>query len=122
MRWRLPADGAGGGEEGVRRRSRPLETAYQTDLGRFGELLDKERLVGNLHRAFSEMRGEPLGAPLNPASSSCRRWCSTTGGRCRVAWRDRQSANGNGQSEGLGGQGSCGGSPASAPRSKGGRR
>ena len=43
----------------------PLETAYQTDLGRFGELLDKERLVGNLHRAFSEMRGEPLGAPLN---------------------------------------------------------
>ncbi len=43
----------------------PLETAYQTDLGRFGELLDKERLVGNLHRAFSEVRGGPRGAALN---------------------------------------------------------
>ena len=42
----------------------PLETAYQTDLGRFGELLDKERLVGNLHRAFSELRGEPWGTAL----------------------------------------------------------
>ena len=46
----------------------PLETAYQTDLGRFEELLDKERLVGNLHRAFSELRGEPLGAALNLGS------------------------------------------------------
>jgi cyclase len=42
----------------------PLEVARQTDLGRFGELLDKERLVGNLHRAFSELRGEPLGTAL----------------------------------------------------------
>lgn len=46
----------------------PLETAYQTDLGRFGELLDKERLVGNLHRAFSELRGEPRGVALNLAA------------------------------------------------------
>jgi cyclase len=43
----------------------PLETAYDTDLGRFADLLDKERLVGNLHRAFSELRGEPRGAALN---------------------------------------------------------
>ncbi len=43
----------------------PLETAFETDLGRFGELLDKERLVGNLHRAFSELRGEPPGVALN---------------------------------------------------------
>ncbi|HSP54383.1 MAG TPA: MBL fold metallo-hydrolase, partial [Dehalococcoidia bacterium] len=43
----------------------PLETAYQTDLGHFGELLDRERLVGNLHRAFSELRGEPRGTSLN---------------------------------------------------------
>jgi cyclase len=43
----------------------PLETAYQTDLGRFESLLDKERLVGNLHRAFSELRGEPRGVALN---------------------------------------------------------
>src|SRR3990172_771498 len=37
----------------------PLEPAYQPDLGRFAWLLDKERFVGNLHRAFSELRGEP---------------------------------------------------------------
>jgi len=43
----------------------PLETALQTDLGRFADLLDRERLVGNLHRAFSELRGEPRGASLN---------------------------------------------------------
>ena len=43
----------------------PLDTALETDLGRFADLLDKERLVGNLHRAFSELRGEPKGAPLS---------------------------------------------------------
>ena len=42
----------------------PLDVARNADLGRFGEWLDRERLVGNLHRAFSELRGEPLGAPL----------------------------------------------------------
>lgn len=46
----------------------PLETAFDTDLGRFAELLDAERLVGNLHRAFSELRGEPRGAPLDLAA------------------------------------------------------
>ena len=30
-----------------------------------GAWLDAERLVGNLHRAYSELRGEPLGAPLD---------------------------------------------------------
>ncbi len=42
----------------------PLEVARQTDLGRFAGLLDRERLVGNLHRAYSELRGEPRGTPL----------------------------------------------------------
>ena len=42
----------------------PLEAAREADLGRFGEWLDRERLVGNLHRAYSELRGEPRGAPL----------------------------------------------------------
>jgi cyclase len=42
----------------------PLETAQGTDLGRFSEWLDRERLVGNLHRAYSELRGEPRGTPL----------------------------------------------------------
>jgi len=49
-----------GFEEGLT----PLATAQRTDLGRFGELLDRERLVGNLHRAHSELRGEPLGTVM----------------------------------------------------------
>lgn len=42
----------------------PLEAARQTDLGRFAEWNETERLVANIHRAFSELRGDPLGAPL----------------------------------------------------------
>ena len=42
----------------------PLEAAREADLGRFGEWLDRERLVGNLHRAYSELRREPRGTPL----------------------------------------------------------
>lgn len=44
----------------------PLELARQTDLGRFGEWHETERLVANLHRAYSELRGEPAGGPLPP--------------------------------------------------------
>lgn len=43
----------------------PLEAARETDLGPFAGLLDPERIVGNLHRAYSELRGEPLGAPVD---------------------------------------------------------
>ena len=42
----------------------PLEAAQQTDLGRFNTWHDKERIAGNLHRAYSELRGEPPGTPL----------------------------------------------------------
>jgi cyclase len=42
----------------------PLDVARQTDLGRFAEWRDRERIVGNLHRAYSEIAGEPLGARL----------------------------------------------------------
>ena len=49
-----------GFEEGLT----PLATAQRTELGRFGELLDRERLVGSLPRASSELRGEPRGTPL----------------------------------------------------------
>lgn len=42
----------------------PLEAARDTDLGAFAELLDAERLVGNLYRAYSELRGEPRGTPI----------------------------------------------------------
>lgn len=43
----------------------PLELAQNLDLGRFAPLHDKERLVPNLHRAYSELRGEPWGKPLD---------------------------------------------------------
>ena len=43
----------------------PLEAARQADLGRFAGWHDSERLAGNLHRAFSELRWEPLGTVLD---------------------------------------------------------
>ncbi|MEV7089997.1 MBL fold metallo-hydrolase [Streptomyces sp. NPDC093085] len=43
----------------------PLEAARGADLGEFGELRESERLVANLHRAYSELDGEPDGTPLN---------------------------------------------------------
>ena len=43
----------------------PLESAQETDLGRFTTWHDSERIAGNLHRAYSELRGEPLGTVLD---------------------------------------------------------
>jgi cyclase len=47
----------------------PLELARDTDLGDFGELLDSERIVGNLYRAYADlhagMNGTQLGAPID---------------------------------------------------------
>ncbi|MGW7538796.1 MBL fold metallo-hydrolase [Amycolatopsis sp. NPDC054798] len=43
----------------------PLEQAKETDLGRFAELSEQERLAGNLHRAYAELDGEAWGAPLD---------------------------------------------------------
>lgn len=43
----------------------PLEAARQATLGRFASWHDPERLVGNLHRAYAELQGRPLGAPLD---------------------------------------------------------
>ncbi len=42
-----------------------LEAARRTDLGAFAELTDPERLVGNLHRAYDELDGNPPGAPID---------------------------------------------------------
>ena len=47
----------------------PLEAARDLDLGRFGEWTDGERIVGNLHRAYSELRGEELGAEIDMATA-----------------------------------------------------
>ncbi len=46
----------------------PLEAARETGLGDFAGLLDPERIVGNLHRAYAEERGVPRGAPLEMVS------------------------------------------------------
>ena len=43
----------------------PLDAARETDLGEFGELHDRERIVGNLHRAMLELAGAPRGAPID---------------------------------------------------------
>lgn len=43
----------------------PLEVAATADLGAFATLLDPERLVPNLHRAWAELNGTPLGAPID---------------------------------------------------------
>ncbi|WP_019070487.1 MBL fold metallo-hydrolase [Streptomyces hokutonensis] len=39
----------------------PLETAREADLGPYGEWIDAERLVPNLHRAYAEERGQAVG-------------------------------------------------------------
>jgi cyclase len=45
----------------------PLEAARATDLGEFAGLLDAERIVGNLHRAYAELDGGERGAPVDVA-------------------------------------------------------
>jgi cyclase len=47
----------------------PLEAAAGADLGEYHDWLDHERLAGNLRRAYSELDGEPLGAPIDIAGS-----------------------------------------------------
>ncbi len=47
----------------------PLDAARETDLGEWGELLDRERIVGNLHRAYQELDGGPRGGPINVAAA-----------------------------------------------------
>jgi cyclase len=43
----------------------PLQAARDTDLGPFAGWADRERLVGNLHRACAELSGTPCGAPID---------------------------------------------------------
>jgi len=43
----------------------PLDAALQADLGEFSEWHDKERLVGNLHRAYAEIDGAEPGATID---------------------------------------------------------
>jgi cyclase len=43
----------------------PLQAAREADLGQFKDLLDTERIVGNLYRAYRELDGDPPGAPVD---------------------------------------------------------
>jgi cyclase len=52
-------------QDGFSRGRHPLEVARGADLGRFASWHEGERLVGNLARAYSELKGEPWGAPLD---------------------------------------------------------
>jgi cyclase len=46
-----------------------LDAARETDLGRFAGWADRERIVGNLHRACAELGGTPRGAPIDIAAA-----------------------------------------------------
>jgi cyclase len=43
----------------------PLDAARETDLGRFAGWTDRERIVGNLHRAMAELDGAAPGSPID---------------------------------------------------------
>jgi cyclase len=47
----------------------PLEAARETDLGPYAGLADRERIVGNLHRAYAELAGAAPGAPIDAAAA-----------------------------------------------------
>jgi len=42
-------------EQGIGAGLSPLELARQTDLGQYDGWLDRERIVGNLHRAYADL-------------------------------------------------------------------
>jgi len=45
----------------------PLDAVRDLDLGEFSELHERERIIGNLHRALAELGGAPRGAPVDIA-------------------------------------------------------
>ena len=47
----------------------PLETARDTDLGQYAGLSDRERIVGNLHRAYADLGDGEQGEKLNFAAA-----------------------------------------------------
>ncbi|QGV77525.1 MBL fold metallo-hydrolase [Streptomyces ficellus] len=55
--------------DGVRRGLTPLRAAEEADLGPFAKLVDPERLVGNLHRAYAELDGLAPGARIDVLAS-----------------------------------------------------
>ena len=47
----------------------PLDAARELDLGPYANLLDPERIVGNLHRAYAELDGAPPGTRIDIAAA-----------------------------------------------------
>jgi cyclase len=47
----------------------PLDAARQTDLGVYRDLLDSERIVGNLYRAYAELEGGEPGVLIDQAGA-----------------------------------------------------
>lgn len=43
----------------------PLEAAMECQLGPYSDLTDRERIVGNLHRAYAELSGTPRGGRID---------------------------------------------------------
>ncbi|MCK2241337.1 MULTISPECIES: MBL fold metallo-hydrolase [unclassified Crossiella] len=56
-------------QDGLRTGQSALEVARAADLGPFAALVDPERLVGNLHRAYAELDGLAPGARLDVGAS-----------------------------------------------------
>ena len=52
-------------EQGKAAGMSPLEAAQEVGPGPYADLLDSERLVGNLHRAYAELDGAAPGAPID---------------------------------------------------------
>ncbi|AZM56385.1 MBL fold metallo-hydrolase [Streptomyces sp. WAC 01529] len=75
LRWvqQLARDGATAGWE-------PLEAALRADLGPFSHWPEPERLVGNLHRAYAELGGLPLGHHL-PVGAAVKDMVAFNGGK-----------------------------------------
>jgi cyclase len=61
----VQASARGGRDAGLS----PLDAARELDLGQYADLLDRERIVGNLHRAYAELDGAPLGVPIDVAAA-----------------------------------------------------
>jgi cyclase len=58
----------------------PLEAARETDLGEYADLLDTERIVGNLHRAYVELAGAERGARID-STAALKDMVAYNGGR-----------------------------------------
>lgn len=55
--------------DGLRDGLGPLAAAERAELGEFADLVDSERLVGNLHRAYAELEGLSPGARIDVLAS-----------------------------------------------------